>query len=84
MREITVLCDLLGQDGVKYRATLNIGLNPGSVDEETAPIGDSVESIQLAPDQRIPDGNYTRLPFHFDRNEAHVHVSGGRMFAGWF
>jgi hypothetical protein len=85
MRRIMVLCDLLGRhDEVKYRATLEVVLNPTSVDNEIAPIGDTVESFQLAPDQTIPDGDYTRLPFHFDRNEARVHVSGGRMFAGWF
>jgi len=83
MMRSTAFCELVDSDGKTYRAKLDVVLNPLHVDEETAAVGDTVQSVQLAPNQRIPDGNYTRLPFQYEPVEKQVHVVGGRMVIGW-
>jgi hypothetical protein len=83
-RHVTAMCELVGQqDGKKYSVRLDVVLKPVNVDEESSRVEDTVESEDLAPRQTIPDGNYTRLPYQFHRQEKRVRVVGGRLRAGW-
>ena len=82
MRRAGFCCLVDRQDGKKYPAKLNVVFKPVCLDQ-TTPAGDILQTAQLAPDQRIPDGNYIRLPYQFDTNEVQVSVVSGRMFAGW-
>lgn len=85
MRHVTVNCELIGQqDGQRYTAKINVMLQPINVNEEAAPIGETVLRTDLAAGQKIPDGNYTRLPFQYGSTEKRVRVVSGRMFIGWF
>jgi AraC-like DNA-binding protein len=77
------MCELIGQqDGKKYPAKLDLMLKPINTDEEDN-IGEILQTADLAPGQRIPDGNYTRLPYQFEPNEKRVRVERGRMLVGW-
>jgi hypothetical protein len=83
MRHVNVMCELIGQqDGKKYPAKLDLMLKPINTDEEDN-IGEILQTADLAPGQRIPDGNYTRLPYQFEPNEKRVRVERGRMLVGW-
>ena len=79
----TIAGELVGQDGKTYHVQLIVELEPLYVNEEAAAVSDTLKSEQLIPGQAIPDGNYTRRPHQFDRQEKRVHVMGGKMRPGW-
>jgi hypothetical protein len=80
----TIECELVGRKDQKtYRVVLDIHIRPQHVNEEAATVGDTLENEQLAPGQKIPDGEYTRRPYQFARQSSKVHVERGKMYAGW-
>ena len=84
MRRATADCELVGlQDGKRYTAKLDVTLNGATAGGEAAHPMEVVLRDDLAQGHAIPDGNYTRLPYQFDRTERRVRVIGGRKYPGW-
>ena len=78
-------CALLGNNG-RYNAVLHVHLNPIMVAEIETPVSYKILDHQLAPGQKIPDGNYLRQPHVYEPKgsiETRVHVKDGRMYEGW-